>query len=286
VLDRGLSLVGLGRSADVSAYFLPELGICLDAGIFVKSIVPKCVLLTHGHRDHTAALPTMAQHAKIIAPKSVAALLERFLLSEAQLNFGDAAQTDEETIAALGNFDIVAVDDGDEFLLPRTCYSGSALPIGVEVFRAPHKEGVPAVSYGVYRSKTRLKSEFSGLPKSELGALLRSDVQITEAVSEGVIFYSGDTTIELLRSCHLKILPKYKYVIHECTFLGLPSSELDRTTRRKGHTHYAQLHPFICAFPETTFICVHFSLKYLKADIVEFFKSQYGGVPRNVVLWI
>ena len=64
-----VSIVGIGRSADASAYFLPALGIVFDAGIHVKSISPKCVLLTHGHRDHTAALPTMAQRgAAIYAP--------------------------------------------------------------------------------------------------------------------------------------------------------------------------------------------------------------------------
>ena len=73
-LGRGLSVVGLGRSADASAYFLPELGLVLDAGIHVKSLQPKCVLLTHGHRDHTAALPAMASRSRrIFAPKASAA---------------------------------------------------------------------------------------------------------------------------------------------------------------------------------------------------------------------
>jgi hypothetical protein len=31
--SNSLSLIGLGRSADVSAYFIPELGIALDAGL-------------------------------------------------------------------------------------------------------------------------------------------------------------------------------------------------------------------------------------------------------------
>ena len=85
---------------------------------------------------------------------------------------------------------------------------------------------------------------------------------------------------------HAEILPKYKYMIHEVTFFGPPSDQLDESSRRKGHTHYAQLHPFICAFPETTFICVHWSLRYSKEDILGFFSTQYGGVPNNVVLWV
>lgn len=139
-LERGLSIVGLGRSADASTYFLPELGIVFDAGLHVKSLAPKTVLLTHGHRDHIGALPVHAQGgAKIMAPKSISSLVRRFLLTEAQLNYGDENQTDEETIAALGDFDVDAVEDGDEILLPRACYTGSPTPLGVQVGAAVGK---------------------------------------------------------------------------------------------------------------------------------------------------
>lgn len=287
-LEKGrLSIVGLGRSADASAYFLPELGIVLDAGIHVKSLRPKVVLLTHAHRDHIQALPThAASKAKILCPATIEPLLRRFLLAEAQLNYGDPTQTDQETIDALGDFDIQGVYDKEEFLLPRESYQGSPTPIGIQVFRAPHKEGVPSVSYGLYRAKTRLKSEYAGLPKSELGNLIQQDIAITETYNEGLLFYTGDTTINLLKDRWREILPKYKHVIHEVTFLGKPSSELDESARRKGHTHYAQLHPWICAFPETTFVCVHWSLRYSREDVINFFEVEYGGVPKNVVLWV
>jgi ribonuclease Z len=286
-LEKGkLSIVGLGRSADASSYFLPELGIVLDAGIHVKSIRPKTVLLTHGHRDHIAALPThAAAKAKIFCPEAITPMVRRFLLAEAQLNYG-APQTDEETIAALGEYDLNSVVDGDEILLPRENYQGSPTPIGIQVFRAPHKEGVPAVSYGLYRAKTQLKSEYASLPKRELGALIQQGIAITESYNEGLLFYTGDTTINLLKERWREILPKYQHVIHEVTFLGKPSSELDEAARKKGHTHYSQLHPWICAFPDTTFVCVHWSLRYSREDVLQFFEEEYGGVPKNVVLWV
>ena len=56
----GFSIVGIGRSADASAPFVPELGVCFDAGLSVASLAPRSVFLTHGHRDHTAALPVLA----------------------------------------------------------------------------------------------------------------------------------------------------------------------------------------------------------------------------------
>jgi len=287
-LGRDLSVVGIGRSADATAYFLPELGICLDAGLHVKSLAPRTILLTHGHRDHTAALPAMAGRstfrnskgtkgrAKVFAPKPITSLIRRFLLAEAQLNYGDEAQTDEETVEALGEFDILGVADADEILLQKgDGYTGSPTPIGIQVFEAPHKDTVPAVSYGIYRAKSRLKPEYASLPKNELGALLRDDVAITESYKEGMLFFSGDTTIDLLRGRHAEILPKYKCVIHECTFLGPPTDALDASSRRKGHTHYAQLHPFIAAFPQVTFVCVHWSLRYSNEEILEFFSKQY-----------
>ena len=285
-LEKGLSIVGLGRSADASTYFVPELSVVFDAGMHITSLNPKTVLLTHGHRDHIGALPVHAQRgAKIMTPSAISKLVRRFLISEAQLNYGQE-QTDEETIAALGEFDIVGVEDGDETLLPKSCYTGSPTPLGVQVFKAPHKDGVPAVSYGLYRSKNRLKEEFQSLPKSELGKLIQKDVQITEPYNEGLLFYTGDTTIDLLRNRWEEILPKYRHIIHEVTFLGQPSSDLDDATKRKGHTHYSLLHPWILSFPQVTFICVHWSLRYSKEDVLDYFETQYGGVPKNVVLWI
>jgi ribonuclease Z len=285
-LENGLSIVGLGRSADASTYFIPDLSIVFDAGMSIKSLNPKTVLLTHGHRDHIGALPVHAQRgAKIMTPKAISKLVRRFLISEAQLNYGQE-QTDEETIAALGEFDIDSVEDGNEILLPKSCYTGSPTPLGVQVFKAPHKDGVPAVSYGLYRSKNRLKEEFQSLPKSELGKLIQSDVKITESYNEGLLFYTGDTTIDLLRNRWEEILPKYRHIIHEVTFLGQPSSDLDDSTKRKGHTHYSLLHPWILAFPQVTFICVHWSLRYSREDVLDYFETNYGGVPKNVVLWI
>lgn len=111
-------------------------------------------------------------------------------------------------------------------------------------------------------------------------------MKITESYEEGLLFYTGDTTINLLRERWKDILPHYKHVIHEVTFLGKPSSDLDASSYQKGHTHYSQLHPWICAFPDTTFVCVHWSLKYSKQDVLEYFEREYGGVPKNVVLWV
>ena len=69
-------------------------------------------------------------------------------------------------------------------------------------------------------------------------------------VRDRILFYGGDATIELLREQNESIL-QYRYLIHECTFIGTPSAELDEYANKRGHTHYAQLHPYICSAPDT-----------------------------------
>lgn len=78
----------------------------------------------------------------------------------------------------------------------------------------------------------------------------------------------------------------YPYIIHECTFCGPPSRELNEYAQRRGHTHYTQLHPYIASAPNSIFILVHWSIRYSREDVERFFDENYGGVPRNVVLWL
>lgn len=292
----GLSIVGLGRSADASCYYLPEWGLVLDAGLATKAFTPKTVLLTHSHRDHMQALPVLARAPafgrsaqgrshppKVLLPEPLEPLVRSYLYAESVLNYGQP-QTEEENTSALGELDLVGVKDGDELALPKHAFSGKR-GLSVEVFRAPHKE-MPSVAYGLFRTGKRLKPEFAD-QQHRIGELMKAEpsLQVSETFKERTLFYSGDATIELLEARASEIL-QYSYVIHECTFLGKPSTELDEYAKKRGHTHYAQLHKFICSAPDTVFVLVHWSIRYSREDVVAFFEEQYGGVPRNVVLWI
>lgn len=280
-----VSIVGIGRSADASAYFLPELGIVMDAGLSVKSLEPKIVLLTHGHRDHTQALPSLARKAKfggakksvarVVLPFEIEHLARHFVQSEALLNLGKD-QPYSATDAALGELDFVPVREGDDVVLSKE--------IGVHVYRATHKPGVPAVAYGLYRRKKRLRRAFIG---SSPEYIRDHRDEVVEHYKASFLFYSGDSSISMLHT-HPNILSEYKYIIHECTFLAADPDDpaLQATCEATGHTHYAQLFPLICDNPQTTFILVHFSTRYSRHDVLTFFDSNYGGIPHNVVLWI
>lgn len=293
----GLSIVGLGRSADASCYYLPEWGLVLDAGLSTKAFTPKTVLLSHGHRDHTQALPVLARPApfgragraspkppKVLLPAPLEPLVRSFLYSESVLNYGQP-QSEADNEAALGALDLHAVSDGDVVGLPRHCYAGPMRGLSVQVFAAPHKN-MPAVAYGLFRYAKRLKPEYAA-QQHRIAELVRASpgLEVSEKIKERLLFYSGDTTIGLLERSAEEVL-QYRHVVHECTFCGPPSAELDEYAAKRGHTHYAQLHPFISASPDTIWILVHWSIKYSRDDVEEFFRENYGGVPRNVVLWI
>lgn len=292
----GLSIVGLGRSADASCYYLPEWGIVLDAGLATKAFAPKTVLLTHSHRDHMQALPVLARappfgrsaqgrkhQTHVVLPAPLEPLVRNFLFAESILNFG-RSQSEEENTKALGALDLVGVKDGDVLRLPKHAFEGKR-GMSVEVFHAPHKE-MPSVSYGLFRVGKRLKPEYAD-QQHRIGELMKENprLEVSETYKERTLFYSGDATIELLEKRASEIL-QYRHVIHECTFLGPPSAELDAYAVVRGHTHYAQLHKFICSAPDTIFVLVHWSIRYSREDVLSFFDEQYGGVPRNVVLWI
>ena len=189
-----------------------------------------------------------------------------------------------ENTEALGALDLVGVKDGDVLQLPKHAFTGKR-GMSVEVFHAPHKD-MPSVSYGLFRVGKRLKPEYAD-QQHRIGELMKANpgLEVKEDFKERTLFYSGDTTIELLEKRAPEIL-EYRYVIHECTFLGPPSAELDEYAGARGHTHYAQLHKFICSAPDTIFVLVHWSIRYSREDVHHFFDEQYGGVPRNVVLWI
>ena len=56
----------------------------------------------------------------------------------------------------------------------------------------------------------------------------------------------------------------------------------------RGHASWTQLRDTVECHPDTTFVLVHFSLRYKDREIREYFQTagSDGRRPGNVVLWL
>ena len=72
-------------------------------------------------------------------------------------------------------------------------------------------------------------------------------------------------------------------VVIECTFLF--PDHLNQAIQ-SDHTHYSQIEKLIKTNENTTFVLIHFSLRYKDAEIETFFNSLPDGKPKNVIPWI
>ena len=158
------------------------------------------------------------------------------------------------------------VEDGDSFEISSG--SKKSTPVQVKVVRCQH--AVPCVGYAVSQRKKGLKKEFVGLPGKEIAAKRKAGIEVTEEKVCPQFVYMGDTHPSAF-DLNPWILD-YPVVITECTF---PFDEpgLDERAERDGHTTWAALRPYVLSHPETTFLLIHFSLRYSVDEIREFFDT-------------
>jgi len=93
-------------------------------------------------------------------------------------------------------------------------------------------------------------------------------VVVSEEKFKPLFVYVGDTHYTIFEK--YQELFDYPIIIVECTFYC--NETLDRANR-DGHIHWSQLEPIVTSHPNTTFVLIHFSLRYSEEDIYQFFDS-------------
>jgi ribonuclease Z len=258
---------GYSRSADKTFFFCKQLDLALDAGCCYGHQM-KVVLLTHGHSDHTRDLGYLAAKEPVFVccPREIEEYVRRFVVAEFELGTAMPIERLRQ------NFTITGVVDGSSFRLEHLKQD-----MVVEVFAMSH--AVPCVGYGVVPRKKKLKEQFVGKNGKELGQLRKDGVEFEELVTDyasGFVYF-GDTGIEAVIG-NAKLL-RYGHWIIECTFLRpipdeLTDEEIVARCKRDGHIYWPQLEPLVRQHPEIHFVLIHFSLRYSKEDIVDFFKPM------------
>ena len=144
----------------------------------------------------------------------------------------------------------------------------------IEIIKCYHI--IDCVGYGIIEIKSKLKKEYSGLTNKEIVDLKKQKIEICDEIENPVFCFLGDTSKEILDD---KTIEKYKNIMIECTFLVEEDIEQANKTT---HMHWNYLEPYIKNHPDNTFILYHFSRRYKKKFIEEFFKDTY----KNIIPWI
>ena len=237
---------------------MPSQGIFFDAGV-ASSCIPRAFFVTHSHLDHSSALPRIVVDVKkpsiAYVPQEAAHLLRHHLESSMQLNLCSSE-------AQVSLCDVSGVVAGQEIAL-----RAPGLDWKVRVVECVHR--VPSVGYCVSERRSKLLPKYQGLSGSEIGALRRSGVEISESVWFKSFAFMGDTTTSLFEK-HPEVF-EYSTLFVECTLFG---EGLEGKAQKTTHVHWSLLKPFVLSHPHCHFMLIHFSLRWSEPQLREFFAAE------------
>ncbi|CAB9527980.1 tRNase Z [Seminavis robusta] len=281
-LDKSNSVELIGRSwaADCTAFCIPELDIGLDAGYVVHGKRLSNYFISHTHTDHCHFLTHIKSRSKppkIYLPAPSVDGATRFIQVAQQLT-SDLTQQQYDEIPWDKDHEFIGVTAGQHMVVD------SKRGIVCDVVSMDH--GVPCVGYCFAQRKQSLKAEFRGLPGREIGALRKQGVQVTQEEILPLFAFLGDTTAEgVFGDSSAEIRRKVlacPTVIMECSFL---TDDNRMQAAKSKHVLWSDLKPHIESHPNATFVLMHFSHRYTRDEVHEFFQAPENYLP-NVVPWI
>ncbi|EHA47500.1 hypothetical protein MCOR02_007184 [Pyricularia oryzae] len=142
---------------------------------------------------------------------------------------------------------------------------------------------VPCLGYVFGLNSRRLRPEYRDLPGAKLKELRQA--QGAEAITAPhltpLFAFLGDTTAATLSVGPDWLQDGIPVVITECSFLF---EEHRAQAEKTKHTLWADLEPVVRRFPHTTFVLVHFSMRYSEDSVRRFF-AELPDPPANIVVW-
>lgn len=252
---------------------LVDAGDGVTAGLLQKSRKIKHVFITHPDRDHLTGLLQFNQlnsregFPKIYYPKDSGSFpaMEAF-----QAKFDPHVSGSEW----------MGIADQSEIEIKKNFYVQAIRNEHVRADIGIHK----SLSYKVFETKKKLKSEFQSLSGKEIQAIASTKGRdfLTETVKTNVISFSGDTPVDAYEKWnHSEIL------IHEATFL---KDEGDDKIELKGnkHSRIDEVFKMVSDIEVGKLILNHFSSRYkddeIKSSILSLCKAYQVKIPVYAVL--
>jgi len=251
---RDLRLTGYSLAGISTSIGFPEADVLFDVAQGLPYQTPfNTILLTHAHMDHASGLPylisqkSMQSRPKplVIMPKEAIDPLKRIMSIWHEIDQFEYA------------FEFKAVAQGENIPLKGDFFARS--------FPTFHR--VPSQGYTIFKTKRRLRPEFSGRTPHELGALRKAGEILEETLEENLISYTGDTRIEFLESDQAR---KSKLLFMEVTYWD--SKKSVENAREWGHIHFDELLPRLDKIEAEKIVLIHASARHTtKAirDIIE-----------------
>ena len=240
-----LEIEGKSSSAVATYLRVKALDLIFDLGRCPMSFIGTGhVFVTHFHLDHYFGIPIYVSQrwlngippGNIYVPEQGSDRLKELIERISLLDCGK-----------VWDYCLTPVEAGDEIPF-RENLVAHVLPLD-------HR--VPSVGYLVCERRDKLKSEFFGLPGSEIARLRRNGVPVTNRVELPLVAYLGDT--RTIPTDFHPLLKRCKVLICECTFL-LPEHR-DRAAQTM-HLHIDTLPELMETFESEHIILTHFSRRY------------------------
>lgn len=259
-LSNNLTISGKSVAADHTGFVIPERGIYFDAGVILNK-QPSLIAITHGHSDHTFLLPKIMnsninKKVVILVPEKCGKYIRNYVNSYYQLNMCT------NRINMNKMMDIIELSQGDKYDIKI-----DNIDYIFDIIKCHHS--VPTIGYLLSRKRKKLAEEFRELKQEEIKQLVKQGVKVNCFEIEKIFAYICDSSILVLE--RNPNIFEYKVIMIECTFLDLKDIKM---AKKKRHIHWTDLEKYVEAYPNIRFILFHFSGKYKKEYIVDFFKDK------------
>ena len=263
---KGLGVTGYSRAAHRTGLEIIGMDVLLDAGLDVQKSFSN-VFITHQHLDHVIFLPqyTMnienGKNMNVISTTPILKSVQKYLTAALRMSQSIQDEITDEIIVKNAQTQLIPISSSSSYEF----FNGKERWV-VESIRCFH--GIDSIGFGFSVEKVKLKDEYIALNGKDIKKLKDDKIEITYKKMEPIFVFLGDTNKQIMTD---ETIFKYPTIIIECTYIYSDEISL---AKKNNHIHWNDIKDIIKQKESIQFILIHFSMKYKKEEIQNFFTEQ------------